>query len=760
MGIEKTILDNLSEIHKKLKNEERLAPQETLNNCYNLFRSKFGPEKLSELDGEELLETMHLHGNKNSLVYWLEFKDDEEFPNYFGGIGGGSAFKFGIYRRKETNEWRTGTPTKPKDISVDEAILIAKKHRDQLIKASMLFDKLPDVPEENHYRDLQKEIMVEAPDIADTAWGHKYLGLIHPDKLDDFHNLDFKKFHLIKLLQTPPEPGQRYILASRYVEIARNLGIPINHLTAILIHRNGSPYKYWRIGTKLGGKKSIWENMREGEFIAIGGPDLGDLSDIQYSRESKNKLKTLMNEKYPNAPGTVGYQTQQIFNFVTVIKENDVVMASDGSVVLGIGRVTGDYFFEANSEYPHRRNVDWLSLKEWEMPNPEGLQTKVKEIKKYVQNLIEVEKNILDSESISPSAGGQMVRMKFSGIIGRAQKILERKKQVILYGPPGTGKTFWAYRAACELAALQNLKGNYKNLNESQKDKIINNKNQNEGFVRFCCFHPEYGYEDFIEGYRPIENKGQLFFKPRDGFFKKLCDDATKNPTNNYFLIIDEINRGDIPRIFGELITLIETDKRGMSLILPVSGNIFQVPENIMIIGTMNTADRSIALLDTALRRRFGFIELMPDFDVLEDNVLEGIPLRLWLKTLNQRICKNIGKDARNLQIGHAYLMHNGKTINSFKKFAQIIQEDIIPLLEEYCYEDYAILEKLLGTALIDNAQMRIRNEIFEDTDTKKLTTALLATCPELSTSEPSVDSELEDEADEEGNEDIDSNES
>jgi 5-methylcytosine-specific restriction protein B len=197
-----------------------------------------------------------------------------------------------------------------------------------------------------------------------------------------------------------------------------------------------------------------------------------------------------------------------------------------------------------------------------------------------------------------------------------------------------------------------------------------------------------------------------------------------------------------------------------MSLILPVSGNIFQVPENIMIIGTMNTADRSIALLDTALRRRFGFIELMPDVDVLEDNVLEGIPLRLWLKTLNQRICKNIGKDARNLQIGHAYLMHNGKTINSFKKFAQIIQEDIIPLLEEYCYEDYAILEKLLGTALIDNAQMRIRNEIFEDTDTKKLTTALLATCPELSTSEPSVDSELEDEADEEGNEDIDSNES
>ena len=147
------------------------------------------------------------------------------------------------------------------------------------------------------------------------------------------------------------------------------------------------------------------------------------------------------------------------------------------------------------------------------------------------------------------------------------------------------------------------------------------------GIARICCFHPAYGYEDFIEGYRPESHDGRMIFVLRDGIFKQLCRDAEAQPERQFYLVIDEINRGDIPRIFGELLTIVEKEKRGESIILPLSRSSFRVPRNVALIGTMNTADRSIALLDTALRRRFGFVELMPDASLLGPASVAEIPL-------------------------------------------------------------------------------------------------------------------------------------
>ena len=144
-----------------------------------------------------------------------------------------------------------------------------------------------------------------------------------------------------------------------------------------------------------------------------------------------------------------------------------------------------------------------------------------------------------------------------------------------------------------------------------------------------------------------------------------LVQDARESPKQKFYLIIDEINRGDIPRIFGELLTVLEKDKRGKNIILPVSQDVFSVPKNVFIIGTMNTADRSISLLDAALRRRFGFMELMPDSSVLGGSSVAGIPLRAWFDALNTRIRENVGRDSRNLQIGHSYLMQAGSPLRS-----------------------------------------------------------------------------------------------
>lgn len=302
---------------------------------------------------------------------------------------------------------------------------------------------------------------------------------------------------------------------------------------------------------------------------------------------------------------------------------------------------------------------------------------------------------------------------KSNKILNHAYSILGRKGQVILYGPPGTGKTYWAEKIARELSAKENFNKNYDELSKPEKMIIIGDENT-PGLVRICCFHPAYGYEDFIEGYRPVKENGNLFYELNDGIFKQLCKDASSKPTNHY-LIIDEINRGDIPRIFGELMTILEKNKREKSIILPLSKSVLKVPQNIYIIGTMNTADRSIALLDTALRRRFGFIEFMPDVSTFKNKTINDISLGTWLSSLNSRICKHMGKDARNYQIGHSYLLEDGQPVSEFSKFAQILQDDIIPLLEEYCYEDYSTLGKILGTKLIDIEQQQIRREFFEN---------------------------------------------
>src|SRR5262249_31949893 len=159
----------------------------------------------------------------------------------------------------------------------------------------------------------------------------------------------------------------------------------------------------------------------------------------------------------------------------------------------------------------------------------------------------------------------------------RIQAVLERKGQVILYGPPGTGKTYWADVTARDLAATSTFGLPFGELRVDQQHQIVGDKHGHNGTVRLRCFHPAYGYEDFLEGYRPECINGQMTFVLRDGIFKSLCNDGRARPGERFYLIIDEINRGDIPRVFGELLTVLEKTKRGKMILLPLTGTPFSV---------------------------------------------------------------------------------------------------------------------------------------------------------------------------------------
>ncbi len=229
-------------------------------------------------------------------------------------------------------------------------------------------------------------------------------------------------------------------------------------------------------------------------------------------------------------------------------------------------------------------------------------------------------------------------------------------------------------------------------------------------------FHPSYTYEDFIEGFRPNPSgNGGLELRLTDGVFKKVCAAGAAEPDQPFVVLIDEINRGNIAKIFGELITLIEHDKRGaFSVRLPQSGDEFTIPPNVYIIATMNTADRSIQMLDTALRRRFRFIELMPDSETLQGVVIAGLSLQDFLDHLNDKIRQRVGRER---QVGHALFFQNGTVVNTPSAFADIFRHELLPLVQEYLYDSYADLADVFGRDVVDPDTERV-TALLDDPET------------------------------------------
>ena len=236
----------------------------------------------------------------------------------------------------------------------------------------------------------------------------------------------------------------------------------------------------------------------------------------------------------------------------------------------------------------------------------------------------------------------------------------------------------------------------------------------------FTTFHQSYSYEDFIEGIKPIITEddldGNLSYHIEDGIFKQLCKKADLDPENRYAIFIDEINRGNVSAIFGELITLIEQDKRkgsvnAMSALLPYSKKQFSVPQNVDIYGTMNTADRSVEALDTALRRRFSFVEMLPQPALLKDRgenksgKVGEIDLIHLLTTINERIEALVDRDHT---IGHAFFMD----VDSMDSLRNVFANKVIPLLQEYFYGDYAKMEMVIGPDFF-NQEKRTKKVVF-----------------------------------------------
>ena len=407
--------------------------------------------------------------------------------------------------------------------------------------------------------------------------------------------------------------------------------------------------------------------------MGIGFDGTGDLR--QY--ESKEELKLKFQEIYDDNSSHMN-NVHACWQFVHDMQIGDVVFAKKGmGEIIGRGIVEGDYEYDTNKPYHKIRKVKWTHKGNWKSEDKLPMKT-LTDITNYqefvdkIKNLFVTEDNQDETPEVQYPEYNSDKFLEEVYINEEDYNILvdlvNNKKNIIIEGAPGVGKTFMAKRLAYSIMGVKDVSR-----------------------VMMVQFHQSYSYEDFVMGYRPYENG----FRLKHGSFYKFCKKAEEDSENDYFFIIDEINRGNISKIFGELFMLIEADKRGEKnkIRLLYSDELFYIPENVHIIGLMNTADRSLAMIDYALRRRFAFFDLQPGFgsegfkkyqDGLEDETFDN--LVGTMQELNQEI----GNDeslGEGFRIGHSYLC-NIKEKDVGDKLTYIVEYELIPLLKEYWFDE------------------------------------------------------------------------
>ena len=734
-----------------------------------LFVEQFGPERLAEMSGPELLRRLPNNAvDEQPMDYWLEFRNDEDF-NYrlFGSIAGGSAAKYGAWQDKSTGSWRAKlvNASTLQNITEDKAMELVDERRREILAAVERLDGFRGArPMDIDPAAFQAAIEAAAPRWHRSAWLHKYLHMVRPELVTWNATENYSNAELGHLGIVPPGLG---IYANDVMIIDYWSSLPaLSDLPIPIRYRLGHgiiPRDHWCLRLEQFGPEKL-QRMISGKCMALGPREIGDLTEIIALNKKRDIQMAIETEFKEVGLASDSADARSLVELAYRLQEGSIIsLLSDSSTVVAVGEVVGGYQFVAGDAYPHQVTVYWLHDRPFQTTRPLASGSTLISAKLHDPIVADIEASLLVNgvshwpefstiitphpplESIDSPDSPPPLR-ELPELSRQLIEMLERKRQVILYGPPGTGKTYHAERVARELVARHNFGRAFAALTREQRKQIAGPEAE-EPFVESCTFHPMYSYEDFIEGYRP-DGEG---FSLRPGIFKRMATTAAARPDKKFVLIIDEINRGNIARIFGELITLVEASKRGDShATLPLSGERFSVPDNLYLIGTMNTADRSILLLDTALRRRFAFKELMPQPATLKGSMIGEVSLAAWLRALNRRIVAQLGRDGRNLQIGHAYLMaSSGKPVSKLSRIGEILRDEIWPLLQEYCYEDARKLENILGD-LYNRERANLRFELFEPGQEEELTRALVAVLtPEDKKEDAALGEELSDEEDE-----------
>lgn len=410
-----------------------------------------------------------------------------------------------------------------------------------------------------------------------------------------------------------------------------------------------------------------WWLTAKPKIWSFSDTPVGEVMSYSLYNENGNKRRIFQNFLDAKAGDMIiGYEATPVLKIVAIAR----VTAEQDGEKLYFEKVEG---LASPIDYQTLRECPELERMEF-FQNPQGSLFKLTRGEyDFIMDIIRDENPVQQEAANDPYTSEDFLREVYmtSADFTKIQAVLRNKKNIILQGAPGVGKTFAAKRLAWSMMG---------EIDESR--------------VEFVQFHQNYSYEDFVMGYKPVEDGFEL----RNGIFYRFCQRAANQPDKDFFFIIDEINRGNMSKIFGELLMLIERDYRGTKATLAYNGLPFSVPKNLYIIGMMNTADRSLAMIDYALRRRFSFFDMEPGFDSegfrqyqasLNNETLNALVERV--KDLNKEIAadKSLGK---GFCIGHSYFC--GQDTCTDEWLDSIVNYDILPMLSEYWFDDTVKLQR------------------------------------------------------------------
>ena len=515
------------------------------------------------------------------------------------------------------------------------------------------------------------ELVKTLPEIEAKIPSDKYFDIV--EKLRAYLNSDASQLKDFKELSFEAwrysEQVNQEQAAAKKVEAQReNKG-------AVIADEGVETVHYWIYAP--GDGAMYWDEFYSAGIMGIGWDDIGDLS----AYNTKSEMRQAMQEKI-NPSRSFKNDAHATWQFVNEMKPGDIIFAKKGMhQVIGRGVVGSDYKFDPQREhYKNIRQVKWTHKGEWQHPGQAVMKTLTditaytdyveklnslfeSEIEDDIEEPVEIDLKPYDADMFLEEV--YMDKNKYDTLVA----LVEKKKNVILQGAPGVGKTFAAKRLAYSIMGVKD-----------------------PSRVMMVQFHQSYSYEDFIMGFRPTQEGG---FELKHGAFYDFCKSAEVDSEDTpYFFIIDEINRGNLSKIFGELFMLIESDKRGIELKLLYADEKFSVPKNVYIIGMMNTADRSLAMMDYALRRRFAFFDIDPGFNTKGfRQYQEGLQSEKFNKLIErvESLNADIASDdslGEGFCIGHSYFCELKES--SDQTLSGIVEFELAPLLKEYWFDEPA----------------------------------------------------------------------
>ncbi len=638
------------------------------------FLEQFGPDIIRSLNGKELLLKMFKGPKELSGDYLINTLENR--TKIFGSGNLSNAHNAGLlYKDKQGKQQSSGwakrrNATDVEFITEEEAIYLAESVRDVLIESIDYLSniKCDSVSAYNEIQDKLEDFFKPlSPVFIVGIWVKKYLQMVFPDIFPIVYNKNWAN-HILNNLEID-NSGILLVKLGKIALFTKECDIDNVTFYNIFVDEAGEPEI-----NKLenGNKNNYWFLVANPKIWSMNSMSVGDEQDYTLYNENGNK--------------------QKIFQNFIDAREGDIVIGYESTPskqIVAIFQVSKFQVNEKNDkEKIYFRKVERLTepinystFKDvWELEQMEYLKNMQGSLFKLTIDEYDCLMDIIREYNPRKNINSNLEKYSKENFLDEVymneykydelKTILYRKKNIILQGAPGVGKTFIAKKFAYS---------------------IMGEKDDNR--IEFIQFHQNYSYEDFMMGYKPDSDSFKLTY----GVFYNFCQRAADNPDKEFFFIIDEINRGNMSKIFGELLMLIEKDYRGTTSTLAYNGQTFSVPEKLYIIGMMNTADRSLAMIDYALRRRFSFFDVEPGFEsqgfikyqksLKNDNFNKVIEIIL---ELNKAISndKSLGK---GFCIGHSYFC--GMSECNDNELRCIIKYDILPMLREYWFDDEKTLK-------------------------------------------------------------------